>query len=96
MAVGPAESDGISLAAIIPINFSTTTATMSDDPAYPNAPLLSALSYVSSRPDHYYPSPEIQPKRASVALIIWIKPPPSYTVPDSLPQGTISLSIVRN
>jgi len=41
---------------------------------YPNAPLLSALSFIHSRPHHYYPSPKIQPKRASVALIIWIKP----------------------
>jgi len=70
--------------------------TMSDDRARPNAALLSALSYISSRPDHYYPSPEIQPKRASVALIIWIKPPPTFTVPNSSPPGTVILLVAQN
>jgi hypothetical protein len=48
---------------------------MTSDDSFPNAPLLSALTLISTRPDHYYPSPQLQPKRASVAMIIWIKPP---------------------
>jgi hypothetical protein len=56
-------------------------------PSYRNAALFDALKLTSSRPDHFYASPEYQPKRASVALIIWIKPAKTYErEPD--PKGT--------
>lgn len=62
----------------------TTIANLEDtrkgmESTFPNAALLSALTFISSRPPHLYPSPRVQPKRASVALIIWIKPPSSYS-----------------
>jgi len=51
------------------------TVIMTTENTFRNAALLSALTFISTRPDHYYPSPKSQPKRASVAMIIWIKPP---------------------
>ena len=64
---------------------------MSTETPYPNAPLLSALSFISSRPHHYYSSPKVQPKRASVALILWIKPPQGYSLSGSDSQGAHQL-----
>ena len=65
---------------------------MSDNSSFKNASLLSALSFISSRPDHYYPSPKFQPKRASVALIIWIKPPETYSASETSSQGMSKLT----
>jgi hypothetical protein len=64
---------------------------MSEDTSFRNAALLSALSFTSSRPDHYYASPAIQPKRASVAMIIWIKPPTSLTAVAPVPENTSNI-----
>jgi hypothetical protein len=61
---------------------------MSDSTSFRNAPLLSGLSFISSRPDHYYASPQIQPKRASVAMIIWIKPPTTLAAASPVPANT--------
>jgi hypothetical protein len=66
---------------------------MSDNPSFHNASLLSALSFISSRPDHYYPSPKFQPKRASVALIIWIKPPQTHSPLSTSSQGIFGLML---
>ena len=66
---------------------------MSDNPSFDSASLLSALSFISSRPDHYYPSPKFQPKRASVALIIWIKPLQTYSPSSTSSQGTSELKL---
>lgn len=66
---------------------------MSDETSFRNVPLLSALSFISSRPDHYYASPAIQPKRASVAMIIWIKPPTSLAAAAPVPDKTSMIFI---
>lgn len=66
---------------------------MSDNPSFHNASLLSALSFISSRPDHYYPSPKFQPKRASVALIIWIKPHQTHSPSSTSSQGIFGLML---